>query len=91
MLTYDLQRYHPAFVIGVVDQVLEDIRRGMEVGFVLSHDDRNLRTVPAAKSLQIQSTESGDHEVSRRIVHLQTNQLRVDLRYIVVFGYVWSS
>ncbi|KAI1791335.1 transcription factor [Ganoderma leucocontextum] len=30
MLTYDLQRYHPAFSYGVVDQVLEDIRRGME-------------------------------------------------------------
>ena len=27
---YDLQRYHPAFSIGVVDQVMEDIRRGME-------------------------------------------------------------
>ncbi|KAI0779890.1 ARM repeat-containing protein [Fomes fomentarius] len=30
MLTYDLQRYHPTFSIGVVDQVLEDIRRGLE-------------------------------------------------------------
>ena len=30
MLTYDLQRYHPAFSFGVVDQVMEDIRRGME-------------------------------------------------------------
>ncbi|CCL99869.1 uncharacterized protein FIBRA_01894 [Fibroporia radiculosa] len=30
MLTYDLQRYHPAFAIAVVDQVLEDIRRGLE-------------------------------------------------------------
>lgn len=30
MLTYDLQRYHPAFTIGVVDQVLEDVRRGLE-------------------------------------------------------------
>lgn len=31
MLTYDLQRYHSAFAIGIVDQVLEDIRRGLEV------------------------------------------------------------
>lgn len=31
MLTYDLQRYHSAFVVGVVDQVLEDTRRGLEV------------------------------------------------------------
>lgn len=30
MLTYDLQRYHSDFTIGVVDQVLEDIRRGLE-------------------------------------------------------------
>lgn len=30
MLTYDLQRYHPAFAVHVVDQVLEDIRRGLE-------------------------------------------------------------
>ncbi|KAL6308040.1 transcription factor [Sparassis latifolia] len=30
MLTYDLQRYHPSFTIAVVDQVLEDIRRGLE-------------------------------------------------------------
>ncbi|GLB37513.1 putative up-frameshift suppressor 2 [Lyophyllum shimeji] len=30
MLTNDLQRYHPAFAISVVDQVLEDVRRGLE-------------------------------------------------------------
>jgi regulator of nonsense transcripts 2 len=30
MLTYDLQRYRPAFSITIVDQVLEDIRRGLE-------------------------------------------------------------
>lgn len=30
MLTYDLQRYHLSFTIAVVDQVLEDIRRGLE-------------------------------------------------------------
>lgn len=30
MLTYDLQRYRPEFAVGVVDQVLEDIRRGLE-------------------------------------------------------------
>ncbi|TFK53931.1 transcription factor [Heliocybe sulcata] len=30
MLAYDLQRYHPEFSIAVVDQVLEDIRRGLE-------------------------------------------------------------
>ncbi|CAE6470742.1 unnamed protein product [Rhizoctonia solani] len=30
MLAYDLQRYHPEFSIRVVDQVLEDVRLGME-------------------------------------------------------------
>ena len=30
MLTNDLNRYHPEFVVSVVDQVLEDIRRGLE-------------------------------------------------------------
>jgi regulator of nonsense transcripts 2 len=30
MLVYDLQRYHPDFVITIVDQVLEDFRRGLE-------------------------------------------------------------
>lgn len=31
MLVYDLQKYHPDFSLGVLDQVLEDIRAGMEV------------------------------------------------------------
>jgi regulator of nonsense transcripts 2 len=31
MLTYDLQRYHPSFAIAVIDQVLEDVRFGLEV------------------------------------------------------------
>jgi regulator of nonsense transcripts 2 len=31
-LVYDLQRYHSDFGIAVVDQVMEDIRIGMEVG-----------------------------------------------------------
>lgn len=30
MLTYDLTRYHADFAISIVDQVLEDIRLGME-------------------------------------------------------------
>lgn len=30
MLANDLHRHHPDFVIAVVDQVLEDIRRGLE-------------------------------------------------------------
>lgn len=30
-VVFDLQKYHPDFAIAVVDQVLEDIRVGMEV------------------------------------------------------------
>lgn len=44
MLTYDLQRYRPAFSISVVDQILEDIRRGLEQN-VYSANQRRLATV----------------------------------------------
>ncbi|KAF9227255.1 ARM repeat-containing protein [Gyrodon lividus] len=40
MLTYDLQRYHPAFAISVVDQVLEDIRRGVEQNVYSTNQQR---------------------------------------------------
>jgi regulator of nonsense transcripts 2 len=30
MLVYDLQRYHPGWVVGVVDEVVEGVRLGME-------------------------------------------------------------
>ncbi|KAI0666624.1 ARM repeat-containing protein [Trametes maxima] len=47
MLTYDLQRYHPAFSIGVVDQVLEDIRRGLETNMY----NMNQRRIASIKFL----------------------------------------
>ncbi|KZT65935.1 ARM repeat-containing protein [Daedalea quercina L-15889] len=47
MLTYDLQRYHPAFAIDIVDQVLEDIRRGLEQNVY----NINQRRVATAKYL----------------------------------------
>ncbi|KAF8843012.1 ARM repeat-containing protein [Paxillus ammoniavirescens] len=40
MLTYDLQRYHPAFAISVMDQVLEDIRRGLEQNVYSTNQQR---------------------------------------------------
>ncbi|KAF9237526.1 ARM repeat-containing protein [Melanogaster broomeanus] len=40
MLTYDLQRYHPSFAISVVDQVLEDIRRGLEQNVYSTNQQR---------------------------------------------------
>jgi regulator of nonsense transcripts 2 len=47
MLTYDLQRYHPEFSIAVVDQVMEDIRRGLEQNVYST----NQRRVAAVKYL----------------------------------------
>lgn len=47
MLAYDLQRHHPEFSIRVVDQVLEDIRLGMEQNIYKN----NQRRVATAKYL----------------------------------------
>ncbi|KAI9510115.1 ARM repeat-containing protein [Russula earlei] len=47
MLTYDLQRYRPEFSIAVVDQVMEDIRRGLEQNIYSA----NQRRVAAVKYL----------------------------------------
>jgi regulator of nonsense transcripts 2 len=47
MLTYDLQRYHPEFAIAVADQVMEDIRRGLEQNVYSA----NQRRVAAVKYL----------------------------------------
>lgn len=44
MLTYDLQRYRPAFSISVVDQILEDIRRGLEQN-VYSANQKRIATI----------------------------------------------
>lgn len=43
-LVYDLQRYHVEFAIAVVDQVMEDIRIGMEVGAALFGADQHRTT-----------------------------------------------
>ncbi|PCH43529.1 ARM repeat-containing protein [Wolfiporia cocos MD-104 SS10] len=52
MLTYDLQRYHPAFTIAVVDQVLENIRRGLEQN-VYSINQRRVATIKYLGELYI--------------------------------------
>ncbi|KAH9832305.1 ARM repeat-containing protein [Rhodofomes roseus] len=52
MLTYDLQRYHPAFAVAVVDQVLEDIRRGLEQN-VYSINQRRFATAKYLGELYI--------------------------------------
>ncbi|KAL0956498.1 hypothetical protein HGRIS_002642 [Hohenbuehelia grisea] len=52
MLTYDLQRYHPEFAIGVVDQVLEDVRRGLEQN-VYSTNQRRVATIKYLGELYI--------------------------------------
>ncbi|KAK0461159.1 ARM repeat-containing protein [Desarmillaria tabescens] len=52
MLTYDLQRYHPDFPISVVDQILEDIRRGLEQN-IYSTNQRRVATVKYLGELYI--------------------------------------
>lgn len=52
MLTYDLQRYHSEFTISVVDQVLEDIRRGLEQN-VYSINQRRVATMKYLGELYI--------------------------------------
>lgn len=52
MLTYDLQRYHSDFTIGVVDQVLEDIRKGLEQN-VYSTNQRRSATIKYLGELYI--------------------------------------
>lgn len=52
MLTYDLQRYHPAFAVAVADQVLEDIRRGLEQN-VYKTNQRRIATMKYLGELYI--------------------------------------
>ncbi|KAG0693636.1 armadillo-type protein, partial [Suillus ampliporus] len=52
MLTYDLQRYHSAFAISVIGQVLEDIRRGLEQN-VYSTNQRRVATIKYLGELYI--------------------------------------
>ncbi|OSC99339.1 ARM repeat-containing protein [Trametes coccinea BRFM310] len=52
MLTYDLHRYHPAFSIGVVDQVLENIRRGLETN-MYSMNQRRIASIKYLGELYI--------------------------------------
>lgn len=52
MLVYDLQRYHSAFTIAIVDQVLEDIRRGLEQN-VYNTNQRRLATMKYLGELYI--------------------------------------
>ncbi|KDQ21888.1 hypothetical protein BOTBODRAFT_50425 [Botryobasidium botryosum FD-172 SS1] len=52
MLTCDLQRYHPDFAIAVVDQVVEDVRRGMEQN-VFKANQRRIATVKYLGELYI--------------------------------------
>lgn len=52
MLTYDLQRYRPAFAIAVVDQVLEVVRRGLEQN-LYSTNQRRVATMKYLGELYI--------------------------------------
>jgi regulator of nonsense transcripts 2 len=52
MLVYDLQRYHPDFAVNVVDQVLENIRRGLETN-VYNTNQQRVATVKYLAELYI--------------------------------------
>jgi regulator of nonsense transcripts 2 len=52
MLVYDLNRYHPGFVIVVVDQIVEDVRRGLENNFY-TNNQRRVATVKYVGELYI--------------------------------------
>ncbi|KAF8310058.1 transcription factor [Cantharellus anzutake] len=52
MLTYDLQRYHPDFVVDVIDQVLEDVRRGLETN-LYKFNQRRVATIKLLGELYI--------------------------------------
>ncbi|KIO28448.1 hypothetical protein M407DRAFT_71750 [Tulasnella calospora MUT 4182] len=52
LLTYDLQRYHATFSIGVVDQVLEDTRRGLELN-IYKNNQRRVATMKLLGELYI--------------------------------------
>ncbi|KAJ9107589.1 hypothetical protein QFC21_001048 [Naganishia friedmannii] len=44
MLVFDLQKYHPDFSLGVLDQILEEIRAGMEDN-IFKHNQRRISTM----------------------------------------------
>ncbi|KAG8813394.1 hypothetical protein FRC17_001599 [Serendipita sp. 399] len=52
MLTYDLQRYHSKFCVDVVDQVLENIRLGMEKN-IYKNNQKRVATVKYLGELYI--------------------------------------
>ncbi|KIY66874.1 ARM repeat-containing protein [Cylindrobasidium torrendii FP15055 ss-10] len=52
MLTYDLHRYHPEFSVAVVDQVFEDIRRGVEQN-IYNYNQRRMATIKFLGELYI--------------------------------------
>jgi regulator of nonsense transcripts 2 len=52
MLSYDLQRYHSGFAIAVVDQILEDVRRGLEQN-VYSTNQQRVATIKYLGELYI--------------------------------------
>jgi hypothetical protein len=73
-LVYDLQRYHPEFAIAVVDQILEDIRIGMEVGHFRSRKQCSALKMFTGKYLQIQPAKNIVRQVSRGTIHVSRRQ-----------------
>lgn len=73
-LVYDLQRYHPGFSVAVVDQVMEDVRIGMEVsGRLLTRYE--WLTGTTGEHFQVQPAPNFDHQVPRRALHVPCRKL----------------
>ena len=94
ILTYELARHHSDFATGVVDQVLEDIRAGLEVGLPvpspglqLAVTDHNV-ALPD-QHLQVQPASDRDDQVPRRAALLPPSQLTRHLRRPLVAHHLW--
>ena len=72
-LVYDLQRYHGEFSNAIVDQVMEDIRIGMEVRNTHLDNDPHL-TATSGEYLQVQPEANFHTEIPRRAVHVSCSQ-----------------
>lgn len=78
-LVHDLQRYHPDFAIAVVDQVMEDIRIGMEVSCLIAQPTDNQENIFKFNQRRIASIKFLGELYMYRVVNAA-----------VIFDVLWS-
>jgi regulator of nonsense transcripts 2 len=88
MLTYDLMRYHPDFGVAVVDQVLEDVRRGLEQN-VYSYNQRRVATIKFLGELYIYRMLSSSivFDTFWTLVTFGHRESRLDLIFLAKFNF----